>query len=243
VAQYKELPLDSLKRDICARRGKLQARINKWRTSQKRIMPKVADRVLGEAPCNIEVEELFLPSCMDSADRLEVGAVELGHEEGKLREGAAFDALRATQTAVKALKNLQDHKVKNSRGQAQSTRSVNQIADTEAIRNIRIGAYNNHRRAMISLSMFGENELNSPFPRLEVKDTFMKSTVDRRQLGDSQRMDGILWTFPAHNTMPRPTNVCPRERPPESGTEVIDEPQDDEPQEAQPGLFTMSCHP
>jgi hypothetical protein len=199
-------------------------------------MPNVADRLLCEAPCNIEVEKLFLPSCLDGTGRLEVGAIELGIEEGKLREGAAFDALRATQTAVKALKNLQDHKAKNSRGQAQNTRSVKLIADTEARRNIHISAYNNHRRAMISLSMIGENELNSPFPGLEVKDTFMKSTVQRRQLGDSRRMDGILWTFPAHNTMPRPTNVCPPEVPPESGIDVFNELQ-----EAEPRLLPVLC--
>jgi hypothetical protein len=38
--------------------------------------------------------------------------MELGVEEGKIHEGAAFDALRATQIAVKTLKTLQDQKAK-----------------------------------------------------------------------------------------------------------------------------------
>jgi hypothetical protein len=106
VAEHKENPLDSLKREIVSRRTKLQLRIIKWREDQKLLMPKVADNILGEAACDVEDERLFLPSCLDATARLEADATELGVEEGKLREGAAFDALRATQTAVKALKTL-----------------------------------------------------------------------------------------------------------------------------------------
>ena len=69
-------------------------------------MPKVADHILCEKTCNVEDEELFLPSGLDVDMHLKVEAMELGVEEGKLREGAAFDALRATQIAVKTLKTL-----------------------------------------------------------------------------------------------------------------------------------------
>ena len=107
-------------------------------------MPKVADHILCEKTCNVEDEELFLPSGLDADTRLKVEAMELGVEEGKLREGAAFDALRATQIAVKTLKTLRDQKAKNARGQAQNTRSGRFIADVEACRNLHIKAYNDH---------------------------------------------------------------------------------------------------
>ena len=56
---------------------------------------------------------------------------------------------------------------------------------------------------MIALGMVEEDGANSPFPRLEVKDTFMKSTSQRRQLGDSRHTDGMLWSFPAKNILPQ----------------------------------------
>jgi hypothetical protein len=200
VVENKENPLDSLERDIRSRRTKLQQRIIKWRMDQKVLMPKVADHILHEAACNVEVEKLFLPSCHLAPTRQEVGAIELGMEEGKLREGAAFDALRTTQTAVKTLKTLQDFKAKNSRGQAANTRSGKLIADVEAQRNLHVSGYNDHQRAMISLGMIEENDMNS-FPRLEIKDMFMKSTLQSHQLGDSRHSDGKLWSFPAKNAI------------------------------------------
>ncbi|KAF8231441.1 hypothetical protein L208DRAFT_1277290, partial [Tricholoma matsutake] len=56
---------------------------------------------------------LFLPSDMDTVIRQEVGAMELGIEEGKLHQGTAFDSLLTTQNTMKTIKLLQDHKAKN----------------------------------------------------------------------------------------------------------------------------------
>jgi hypothetical protein len=84
-------------------------------------------------------------------------------------------------------------------------RSGQFIADAEARCNLHINTYNEHRRAMISLGLVDEHDSNSQFPPLEIKDTFMKSTVQKRQLGDSRRTDGMLWSFPAQNTLPTST--------------------------------------
>jgi hypothetical protein len=170
-------------------------------------MPKVADYILADKAGHIECERLFLPSCLPTNDRQLINAIELGVEEGKLREGAAFDALRATQTAVKHLVTLQNHKTKHSRGQAQNTRSRRFIADAEARRNLHIKEYNDHRTAMIALGIIEENGTNSQFPLLEIKDTFMKSTYESRQLGDSRRIDGRLWSFPKCDMLPSQGNV------------------------------------
>ena len=114
VAEHKEAPLESLEKEIHTHHTKLHVQIAKWCGDQKVIMPKVVDHILCEKICNVEDEELCLPSGLDADTCLKVEAMELGVKEGKLREGAAFDALHATQIAVKTLKTLQDEKAKNA---------------------------------------------------------------------------------------------------------------------------------
>jgi hypothetical protein len=208
VAAHRKNPLESLEKEIGSRRAKLQLRITHWRAEQKLIMPNVANHILEADPCDVELENLFLPSCLDTHARLQAEVTDLGIEEGKLREGAVFDALHMTQTAVKTISTLQGNKAKNSRGQAQNTRSVKTIGDVEACRNLHIDSYNAHRMAMISLGIINADDPKSPFPPLQLKDTFMKSTTQRRQLGDSRRTDGILWSFPTTNNIP-PSNGVP----------------------------------
>jgi hypothetical protein len=196
VKEHEKYPCDTLVKEIRSRRSKLQLRIMKWRANQLILTPDIGNLILSEESCEIETERLFLPSDMDTVIRREVGAMELGIEEGKLRQGAAFDSLQATQNAVKTIKLLRDHKAKNCRGQAENTRSGKRIADVEARRDLHIQAYNAHRQAIVTLGTLGDNDMNFAFPFLEVKDTFMKSTFHKRQVGDSRRPDGALWSMP-----------------------------------------------
>lgn len=145
-------------------------------------------------------ERLFLPSCLSTNDRQLINAIDLGIEEKKLREGAAFDALRATQMAVKALVVLQKDKQKQSRGQVQNLRSRRFIVRAEAWRDLCMEEYNDHRTALSRLDL-DNNDTDSQFPVLEIKDTYMKSTRFTRQLGDSRKVDGGLWSFTKHGRL------------------------------------------
>ena len=157
-------------------------------------MPKAGDAVCKQPACEVEHECLFLPSDFPRGqDRQAAEAVALGVEEAKLREGEAFDALRAIQSAVKTMTALQDKKRKDSRGQAQNTRSSNYIREAQSRRDHHMAVYNSARRAMIALGSVSQDDPQSPFPPLELKDTFMKSRQKGRALGDSRRTEGMLW--------------------------------------------------
>ena len=45
-----------------------------------------------------------------------------------------------------------------------------------------------------------ENEVGTPFPELTVRDTYRKGVAAGRQVGDSRRDNGMLWTLGAIGT-------------------------------------------
>jgi hypothetical protein len=176
-----------------SRRAKLRVRITKWRDEQTLLMPKAGDAVARQRSCEVEHEILFLPSDFPCDQRHAVEAVALGIEEAKLREGEAFDALRATQNAVKTMTALLDRKRKNARGQADNTRASNYIREAQGRRDHHMRTYAACRTAMIALGTLDTIDPQSPFPPLSLEDTYMKSTQRGRGLGDSRRTDGMLW--------------------------------------------------
>ena len=156
-------------------------------------MPKAGDAVARQQSCEVEHEKLFLPSDFQHEDQQTIEAIALGVEEAKLREGEAYDALRAIQSAVKTLTAIQDRKRKNARGQAENTKSGYYIRDAQSRRDHHMETYTSARRALISLGIIDDNDPESPFPPLTIEDTFMKSRQRGRGLGDSRRTDGKLW--------------------------------------------------
>jgi hypothetical protein len=198
VKREKEHELSSLRKEIHDGREKLHKRIEAWRRSQKYLMPKVADNVAQQPACQVELECLFLPSDFTSEeDRRAVNAASLGVEEGKLREGQAFDAIRAIQIAVKMIAAMYDKKRKQDRGQTANTRSSKLIRDAQHQRDFHMAIYALARRVMIKLGVLTDNGPHSSFPPLTLEDTFMKSRQCGRGLGDSRRTDGMLWRMHA----------------------------------------------
>ncbi|KAJ7495725.1 hypothetical protein B0H11DRAFT_2389318 [Mycena galericulata] len=158
-------------------------------------MPMVGDKVALQATarCLVEDEKLYLPSDLTPAERQEFQLVALGVEEARWREGQAFDALRATRGIVKGLRALEDHKFQHSRQQKQNSRSGDQIEDGVRRRDFHMATYEIARQAMITLGTLSSGT-DSSFPPLSIADTFMKSVLKKRQLGDSHLTDGQLFT-------------------------------------------------
>jgi hypothetical protein len=210
----REQGLQSLGSEIVKRREKLEARLAPWRREQREIMPAIGDRVASQSatspPCLVENEKLFLPSDLTAAERGELGLKSLGIEEARWREGQAFDALRGIRTIVKAIRALRDRKEKNERQQKQNSRAGDHINDAVRRREFRMATYDAARQAMISLDSMSQGP-DSAFPPLSVDDTFMKSVVKKRQLGDSRFTDGQLFTVGSGATQPsiQPIGVSP----------------------------------
>lgn len=191
IKRNQQHPLESLRADIKADREKLRSRISKWRSLQKAVMAPIGNRVVEQSVSTVfadtpELETLFLPSDFTPEERLTFSLVELAQGEYQLRQGAAFDALRSVRNIVKTLGMIGHEKKTQDYGQTRNTRSNNQIIATRIRLDIAILQYNQTRIATISL---GLDEHDRTFPALALEDTYRQSTLAKRQVGDSRRID------------------------------------------------------
>jgi len=156
------------------------------------LMPAAYDASIEQTPPDIEHEHLCLP--LDFAGEQQTAvAMEFKVEEGKLREGQAYDCLHAVQTAVKTIRALMDKKQKNAHGQDANTRVMSYIIEAQKRRDHYMMMYTSTHHAMIALGSLVKDDLNGPFPPLTLEDTYMKSRQRKHGLGDSHRVDGNLW--------------------------------------------------
>ncbi|KAF8189627.1 hypothetical protein K438DRAFT_2019047 [Mycena galopus ATCC 62051] len=188
VKVQEEHPLRAKQTEIENRRAKIVTRINKWRIEQTALMPLLADRLANRAACEVEKENLFLPSDFDAVDRAKFELTPFEATEAKLREGAAYDALKKVQVVAKNLVALTDRKKKNVSGQQQHTKALEQIQDAEARRDRHIKNYMRAREALMKLGWC--TGAMDDFPELTVADTWMKSRRQERALGSSRAIDG-----------------------------------------------------
>ncbi|KAJ7652290.1 hypothetical protein B0H17DRAFT_1163665 [Mycena rosella] len=178
--------LASRRKEITLRTSKIQNRIAEWRKTQKQLMPRVGDKVVAQAliATPVQNEKLFLPSDFPSeVERQELDLVSLAVEEGRWREGQAFDCLRSIQNIVKTLTALRNRKIKNERYQKQNSRAGDNIEDTVNRRNEQMEAYEAARQGLIALNM------GSNFPHLTEPDLYMKSVQQKRRISSLTAQD------------------------------------------------------
>lgn len=178
----------------------MRSRLNDWRSIQINFIPTIDEYLATSTTKNPEEEKLYLPSDFSSVQRASLNLEKLAHGESQLREGAAFDALARVQTAVKVIVVLRDRKKSDAYGQEKNTRALSKIHLAEAKRDLAMNEYSHSRQALIALDV---PEAASDFPALSLKDTFRKSTLIKRSVGDSRRTDGVIWTYGGVNGQPR----------------------------------------
>ena len=196
VVKQEACPSKATENEINDRRKKLSSRIDKWRSIQAQLIPQVADDVgrqcvAGKITNRPERAVLFIPSDYGIEGVNCLGFVALGQVERKLREGAAFDAIRLVQNIVKRISALTWDGKQNASGQVATTRARAKIVDAEFRRDLAITGYNASRDAMISLGLPKDDQ---SFPSLSLSDTFRQPTHLKRKIGDSRLSDGRIWT-------------------------------------------------
>lgn len=163
--------------------------------------------VVSQQPCELQHECLFLPSHFSKAERDCLGLTALSEEEAQLREGQATDAILQLRLIIKTLSAMQGRKKKNVRGQKESTRAYGKIHTIGTARDRVLMIYTECRLALKSLGRLDDPISLDRFPPLTNEDLYRKSTMDKRQLGDSNRADGRLWvTLGAPNTKSKATS-------------------------------------
>ncbi|KAK1221214.1 hypothetical protein PQX77_015973 [Marasmius sp. AFHP31] len=175
---------ETVKRDIEERQECLKARVKIWRKLQSELMPKVEGDVLKQGACDIEKEVLFLPSDYDEVQRKEKELDSLAELEKTLREGELYDAIEEVCQSSKNQSIVRDQKDKNDRGTRANTRSLLQLKTIYVELLCCIDDYNHARRSLHALGS------GLDLPEMKEEDTYRKSTVHKRGLGDSRRTDG-----------------------------------------------------
>ncbi|KAK1224256.1 hypothetical protein PQX77_012834, partial [Marasmius sp. AFHP31] len=178
-------------KELLSRREKLTMRIAKWRKDQKRLMPRIAIYIAQQTPCSPEQEKLYVPSHFSAEKRREYKLVALASRQVTLLEGALNDVIEALRFNVQILTAAYNRKKKNDVGQDANTRSTTNLKAIESKRDGLILDYNLLRNALNDLDALDPDV----WPKMEVADTFRKSTEQRRTPGDSQVEEGILWSM------------------------------------------------
>lgn len=171
----------------------LEKRLERWRDLQATFMPSVKEVVLRQDPSSIDTESLYLPSHFRSEGRVALELQALGKEEEQLREAEVFECLAQLRHSAKRLSTMADTKKKNVWGQSQSTRAWNARKSVLKEQATLLKIYTSARKALLELSDDKESTAIQ-FPALTLDDLSRKSTVDKRQLGDSHRSEGAVWT-------------------------------------------------
>jgi len=165
----------------------------------------------------IENEYLYLPSDFGEPDRHQLQLTDLAQEEAMLREGHAYECILQLRQIAKLISIFHYLRQKNNRGQRQNTRSQVKREALELTRDRLLETYNTTRKALSSLCN-DNNRISERFPPLTVDDLYRKPTVDKRQLGDTYRPDGRLWSLgkPSHSVIAAPSSQSTIDLPSES---------------------------
>ena len=170
------------------------SQLGKWRVLQGIQMPNVTSMVESQPQQALEDENLFLPSSIPEPERTALGLSALAGEEARLREAQAHECILQLRTNVKCMSILAKRKKKHDRGVRKLTRTRARFISVEVVRDRLLLIYNSSRAALISLGKLDPNDQR--LPPLTVDDLKRKSTVDKRQRGDTYRSDGGLWVIP-----------------------------------------------
>jgi hypothetical protein len=191
-AEHKERPHLATKKAIMLAKADIIERLSKWRTLQAIHMPDISQLLLATQPSEIEDEHLFLPSYFSEQDRIRYSLTHLAHEEMQLRQGQASECILQLRWIVKTLSVMHGQKIKNELGQKRNMRANYKLHSVELTRNRMLEVYNTSHHALRTLG-YNPDDLNDQFPLLTLSDLYRKSTVMKRQRGDTYHSDGRLW--------------------------------------------------
>ncbi|PPQ75117.1 hypothetical protein CVT26_008295 [Gymnopilus dilepis] len=180
---------------LVAERDRLQDELDKWRTQQLAIFPKLGDeyylKVLGSV-CEMDPEDepLLLPSSFSELHRRYLGLELGGNIEKDLRKGRAHDRLDNVRTAIQTYNHHVAIKAKEVRSQRHITRSQGILNGLRE--DIRKPA-RRYNRILSGLWDLGHPKDDPILRVLRDTDLWAKNTALPAKLGDSRIQDPWIW--------------------------------------------------
>lgn len=117
----------------------------------------------------------------------------LAEQEARLREAQINSTIVSLKHTINRLLSLLMFKDRNVDTEKLRTRSGRSILKTIVTRDVELTAYNEFRKALVSLEVL--NNSSAIYPPLTASDTFKKDVNHKRRAGDSKRCEGTLWTI------------------------------------------------
>ncbi len=134
---------------------------------------------------------LILPSMTPPSLRKRLGFTELMSAEYDLWEGAVYDSIAEVRLRASSVAYMDEMRQYNNRGVQRLTRSLWELTNARGTQELCIRHYNAHRKALITL--WDPQQAPFPYPEMDLSDTYRKSRTLKRALGDSRRMDGMVF--------------------------------------------------
>jgi hypothetical protein len=197
----REHPLNDTWTTISKLCDTLNTDLKEFRDQQRSIHPHLKLSALDvDEP---EVTAVQLPSYLSKRGRhLATGAnaTELKAQEIQIRCAQADEGILAVQAASLALTAVKKARELDYRGQGGKTRSEQNLEKANLMKMHEITMYNTAHVALVALGHM-EEDADSPYRFLTVRDTRRKETHLHRVRGDSRLFDGTAWYLQSGETI------------------------------------------
>ncbi|KAH6905704.1 hypothetical protein BKA70DRAFT_1430575 [Coprinopsis sp. MPI-PUGE-AT-0042] len=182
-------PSQTVDTEIDSLRSRLTTSLASLRELQMQLFPSLSNSILEWSSLEtdqVEDQMLGMPSDFEDPQRNELGLDDSADIERRLLEGAAFDTISRIRTSVQFVSALTGAKMTNLTGQNSLTRAASRVYDAQNLRDAEILFYNSIRGQLLRLGLPDDDPM---FRHMDVASTSRKSTILKRQVGDTYKND------------------------------------------------------
>jgi hypothetical protein len=172
---------------------KLLGWMEDWTEAGEKFLPP-PDHLVSGTYKDITNAVIYLPSDLLPS---QIKKENLGHllqQEVDLRVAQLHGFRSAIRGAVKAVNSAEQSKASTARGQRPNTKANDQIRTLDHLKASLVNSHNEAFKRLVQIGKRMGEKYHNGFQLLEEKDLRRKWTLGGRQLGDSRRSDGSLWT-------------------------------------------------
>jgi small-conductance mechanosensitive channel len=191
--RYKILFDDSRHRATQGTRKKLLARIEEWVEGAEKFV-QVPEDIARQIYKDVTSATIYLPSQLDRSQIKVENLSPLLQQEVEFQIAQLHGLRSQLRGAVKAVNAAEQTKASTARGQRPNTKANAQIRALDHCRDPLLNSHNKALNRLQEISKKMNEDYNEGFTELREQDLHRKWTMGGRQVGDSRRTDGSLWT-------------------------------------------------
>jgi hypothetical protein len=154
----------------------------------------VPEDLASQAYDDVAFSPVYLPSHLDRNKIKDLNLSALLRQEVQLRVAQLHGLRSLLRGAVKAINAAEQTKASTARGQRPNTKANTQIRTLDHCRDSLLNSYNKALKRLKEIGKKMNEDYHEGLKELKEEDLRRKWTMGGRQVGDSRRTDGSLWT-------------------------------------------------